>query len=53
MLDEVMYAGKKMLFYKLNQDFDTKKTYSSIAAHFDDPINAFYLPNSNSLGKWI
>lgn len=53
MMDEVLYAKKKTLFYKLIQHLDIKKELISIAAHFDDPINAVYSPIANALGKWI
>lgn len=53
MLDEVMYAEKKMLFYKLIQKFDPKKTSSAIAFIFTEPISAMHNPDANTISKWI
>lgn len=51
MLGEVMYAKKRMLYYKLDRRLDARKTITTIAAQSDDPINAFYIPTSNALSK--
>lgn len=53
LLDEVKYAEKKMLFYKLIQKFDTKKILTTIAAVSDVPIDALYMPSANTISKWI
>lgn len=52
MLDEVMYAEKKTRFHDLYHDLDPYESYTTVAAHFGNALNAFYIPRANAISKY-